>query len=285
MYGLTRGTMTLIGVAAAGFLLWLAAQFQAEGSTEYWIQRAVIAGAGLTIALSQLVGGWTKWGRPRLSGMVFLLGFVPALVVGGLVLLHMQPDGGFGSSWASDLGLGGIADDLGGLLPAIAFLIGLTFGLTFDTTGRRVRDADVDRDEVVEERGYAGPVPVASRDDDETVVTQSRYAGPVPVGHRDGEDDAEADRRYAGPVPVDRRDADEPVAAERDEVGARHPYRDVDDGDGVTRRSDRERDHVETRAARRDDHDVRDGDGRYRDSDREPAAETREPRRRGLFRR
>ncbi len=69
-----------------------------------------------------------------------MLGFLPALVAGALVLLAAQPDdGGFGAGWADAVGLGGLADDLDELVPAIAFALGLVFGLTFDTTGRRPR--------------------------------------------------------------------------------------------------------------------------------------------------
>src|SRR5918997_6352170 len=97
MYGLTRGTVTLLGAATAGFLLWLASQTDADGQGGYWTWVGLLAGAGLVMALSQLLGGWTKWGWPRLTVTVFLLGFLPALVVGGLVLLAAQPDGGWGA--------------------------------------------------------------------------------------------------------------------------------------------------------------------------------------------
>jgi hypothetical protein len=149
MYGLTRGTVTLIGVAAAGLLLYVASQFDVDTTGQYWAWIGFMAAAGLVIALSQLLGGWTKWGWPRLSGSVFLLGFLPALVVGGLVLLYAQPDGAFGQGWADDLGVDGLAQDLVSVLPAIAFGLGLVFGLTFDTTGPRVREVDVDDGRVV----------------------------------------------------------------------------------------------------------------------------------------
>ena len=147
MYGMTRATMTLLGAGVAGFLLWLASQTDADGTAGYWTWLGVIAAAGLVMALSQLLGGWTKWGWPRLSLPVFVLGFLPALVAGGLVVLYAQPDGGWGSGYAADLGLEGLAEDLTGVLPAIAFGLGLLFGFTFDTTGprttvRRVETAD-----------------------------------------------------------------------------------------------------------------------------------------------
>jgi hypothetical protein len=150
MYGLTRGTVTLIGAAAAGLLLYIASQFDVDSTGQYWAWIGLMAAGGLVIALSQLLGGWTKWGWPRVSGSVFLLGFIPALIVGGLVLLYAQPDGGvFGQGLADDLGVEGFAQDLVSVLPAIAFGLGLLFGLTFDTTGPRVREVDVEDGRVV----------------------------------------------------------------------------------------------------------------------------------------
>ena len=91
MIGITRGLATLIGAAVAGFLIWLAAQMGTGSASEYWANYGLIAAAGLTMALSQILGGWTKWGWPRLSAGVFLLGFLPVLLVGGWVLLARQP--------------------------------------------------------------------------------------------------------------------------------------------------------------------------------------------------
>ncbi len=84
MYGLTRATLTLIGVAVAGLLVWFATQVipdepSSASRGEYWAAMGLVAAAGLVIALSQLLGGWTKWGWPRISGNVFLLGFLPTL--------------------------------------------------------------------------------------------------------------------------------------------------------------------------------------------------------------
>jgi hypothetical protein len=192
--------MTLLGVAAAGVLLWLASQWEADGNAEYWTQMGLVAAAGLVMALSQLFGGWTKWGLPRISAGVFLLGFLPALVAGGLVLLDAQPDGGWGSGFAGDLGLSSLVEDLAGVLPAIAFLIGLTFGFVFDTTGPRVDD-DV---EVVEEHRTAYPVDRAATD---APVTAERRA----VVHDDDtvvdrERDVWVDRDRGGAVEGDRDD-------------------------------------------------------------------------------
>jgi hypothetical protein len=171
MYGLTRGTLTLLGAAAAGVLLWVASQVDADSLGGFWLFVGILAAAGLCIPLSQLLGGWTKWGWPRASLNVFLLGFLPVLIVGGLVILHAQPEDAMGSSWAGDIGLDGLAEDLTAILPAIAFAIGAFFGLVFDTTGPRIaRDEDV----AAERRGYAGPVPAERRRPADEPLTAER---------------------------------------------------------------------------------------------------------------
>jgi hypothetical protein len=152
MIGITRGISTLAGAAVAGILLWFATQIGTQTSTEYWSTYGLIAAAGLAMALSQILGGWTKWGWPRFSLGVFLIGFLPVLVAGGWVLLARQPaDWMNTSNWSRDLSIYGLVADVGNVLPAIAFGIGLTFGFSFDTAGPRrevvaeeqvVRDAD-----------------------------------------------------------------------------------------------------------------------------------------------
>ena len=181
MFGLTRGVSTLVGAGVAGFLIWLATQMGQGSSAEYWATYGLLAAAGLTMALSQIVGGWTKWGLPRLSAGVFLLGFLPVLVAGGWVLLARQPADFFNTSnWSRDLGIDGVVGSLGELLAAVAFGVGLVFGLTFDTAGPP-REVEVD----------------------ERAVAHTRPA-PVPVAR-----DADHDR-------VHTRDADEPLTAERE---------------------------------------------------------------------
>ena len=157
MIDITRGFSTLIGAAVAGFLIWLAAQMGDGSAGEYWATYGLIAAAGLTMALSQILGGWTKWGWPRLSTGVFALGFVPVLLVGGWVLLARQPADFFNTSnWSRDLGVDGVVGDLGELLAAVAFGIGLAFGLTFDTSGPR-------REVGVVEDVHRAPAPAVTR--------------------------------------------------------------------------------------------------------------------------
>jgi hypothetical protein len=165
MYGLTRGALTLVGVAVAGFLIWLGADaLPGDGGEtslgEFWWAAGFIAAAGLTMALSQLLGGWTKWGWPRISFNVLLLGFLPALIVGGWVVAAGEPgDAWLGShvrNWSDDIGVESLVGDLLKLWPAVAFGVGLTFGLIFDTTGPRTES-------VRWRRRHKVPAPAATR--------------------------------------------------------------------------------------------------------------------------
>lgn len=151
MYGLTRGVMTLIGAALAGGLIWLATWIGPMESTgQYWAAMGCVAGAGLVMALSQLAGGWTKWGLPSASPTVFAFAFVPALIAGGWILLAAQPEGSTARErildWSASIGISGLVSDLTTLVGAIAFGVGLVFGLVFDTTGPRYREEVVEHD-------------------------------------------------------------------------------------------------------------------------------------------
>jgi hypothetical protein len=145
MYGLTRGVMTLIGAALAGGLIWFATWLGPMDSTgEYWAAMGCVAGAGLVMALSQLAGGWTKWGRPAASPNVFAFAVLPALVAGGWILVAAQPEGSAARErvldWSASIGISGLVGDLTTFVGAIAFGLGLVFGLVFDTTGPRYRE-------------------------------------------------------------------------------------------------------------------------------------------------
>ena len=166
------------GAGIAGLLIWISTQI-GEGTTGgYWAVYGLVAGAGLTMALAQLFGGWTKWGLPRLSAGVFLVGFLPVLVCRGLGAAR-RPAGCqlVPASHRQLVGRHrdhGLVDDLRQYLGVLAFGLGLTFGFTFDTTGpavarttpaplpRRMADEPVDADAtaVLEPVEEPEPVPV-----------------------------------------------------------------------------------------------------------------------------
>jgi hypothetical protein len=136
-----RGLFTLLGVVAAGFLIWLATLFDLDATGEFWAAMGILAAAGFVLGFSQLLGGWTKWGMPVVSPGVFLFGFLPALILGGGILLATR-DTGQGtrdtvSGWAQDLGIEGFVRDMSVFQGAIALAIGLVFSFVFDTAGPR----------------------------------------------------------------------------------------------------------------------------------------------------
>ena len=145
MYGLTRATVTLIGAGIAGLLIWIASQIGESSNGEYWAAYGVVAGAGLVMAFSQLLGGWTKWGWPRISISVFLWAFIPVAIVVLWVVIFHQPHGGLGRNhirnWSDSIGVDGLVEDFEDYLGVLAFGLGLVFGFTFDTTGPIVRPA------------------------------------------------------------------------------------------------------------------------------------------------
>lgn len=203
---LVRALFTLIGVAVAGLLIWLAQTFDMSQTGEFWAAMGLIAAAGLALGLSQLFGGWTKWGLPVMSPGVFLLAFLPTGVVVGWILLATQPDGGWQqdrlAGWSSDLGITGFVNDMGTLPAALAMGLGIVFAFTFDTTGPRTRevherDVETVPDEDVHDYERRGEVvttrPAGEPVGDETVVDDRTM---VPAGERtDGIEIRDPNRR------------------------------------------------------------------------------------------
>jgi len=189
MYGLTRATTTLVFSAAAGFLIWLATQISKDQIGGYWARVGLVAGAGLLMALSQLLGGWTKWGWPRLSIAVFITAFIPVAIVSLWIVLAGEPGSGWFHnhvmSWSRDIHVSGSVTDLLYYIPVLAFGSGLVFGFSFDTTGPVVRDRDV-------------------------VVDRDRESVPVDNGRRG------LFGRRSATTTTDEPAADEPLTADRD---------------------------------------------------------------------
>jgi hypothetical protein len=182
MYGLTRGATTLIAAGVAGLLIWVATQISDSSNGGFWAVYGLIAAAGLLMALSQLLGGWTKWGVPRLSASVFLLAFIPVAIAGLWVVIAAQPHGSWLRHhilvWSGDIHVRGLVHDLKEYISVIAFGIGLVFGFSFDTSGPMAR-----------RRGTATPAaapgPVDRRATDEP-LTAERQAQPARTRTQDG---------------------------------------------------------------------------------------------------
>jgi hypothetical protein len=191
---LVRALFTLLGIAAAGLLIWLAHYFDLTSTSEFWYAMGLIAAAGLVLGLSQLFGGWTKWGIPVLSPGVFLFAFVPTLIVVGWVLLATQPDGGWQhgrfTGWSSDIGITGFVNDLGMFPAALAMGLGIVLAFSFDTTGpRRGEVIDREREVVPDEdvHDYSNNRVLTRTDSDADVVTTTPEGEPtetVPAAER-----------------------------------------------------------------------------------------------------
>jgi hypothetical protein len=192
MYGLTRATTTLIAAGVAGLLIWFATQVDDNTKGGFWAAYGLIAGAGLVMALSQLLGGWTKWGWPRLAATFFLIAFLPIAFVSLWIVVAAEPGNDWFHrhviSWSNDLHIHGLVNDLKEYVAVFAFGIGLVFGYSFDTTGPRVREG------VGATAAGAGAVP-------------ARRRGLFGRGRPTDADSA---------PPVANRDADAPLTADRD---------------------------------------------------------------------
>jgi len=190
MYGLTRATTTLVFSAGAGLLIWFATQISNDNIGGYWARVGLVAGAGLLMALSQLLGGWTKWGWPRLSIAVLITAFIPVAIVSLWIVLAGEPGSGWFHnhvmSWSRGIHVSGLVTDFLYYIPVLAFGTGLVFGFSFDTTGPVVRDRDV-------------------------IVDRDREAAPV-----DGRRGLFGRRRTVTPTTTDGQAADEPMTAERE---------------------------------------------------------------------
>jgi len=173
MRGLTRASTTLIAAGVAGLLIWLATHINGDDRGGFWAIYGLIAGAGLVMALSQLLGGWTKWGWPHLSVPFLLSAFVPIAVVSLWIILAAEPGNAWFHrhvlSWSNSIRIDGLVNDLKEYVPLFAFGIGLVFGYSFDTKPRtaairpattpmrkrrlfgRRSTTDVDRDGVADE--------------------------------------------------------------------------------------------------------------------------------------
>jgi hypothetical protein len=145
-HGPTRAVVTLLAAAVAGLLAWVTTNISDKSTGGYWAVYGILAGAGLVMALSQVIGGWTKRGRPTFSPTVFLVAFVPTAVAVLWIMAFHQPHmtlwRGNVTNWSGDLGITGLVRDMGrDLLPMLCFGLGLVFGFCFDTTGAMRRAA------------------------------------------------------------------------------------------------------------------------------------------------
>lgn len=175
LYDATRGLTTAAAAGLAGLLLWAATRVGQSTDGRFWAEMAIVAGAGLVVAASQHVGGWTKGLRLRLSPGTFVLGFLPVLVCVGWILMASQPGNGWNEgrivSWTGSIGLTGIVHDLGLWNGVLAFGFGLVLGLSVDTVPAAMV-TPVERPAATP----TAPAPVDRRATDEPLTAERRAA-------------------------------------------------------------------------------------------------------------
>jgi hypothetical protein len=133
--GSVRALMTLAAAGVAGFLLWLAAQFDLGTTGGYWAAFGIVAGCGLLLGLVALRG---YDGNPA---AMLVLAFLPVLVCSGWVLLYAQPEANWFRNhvraWSGDIGIGDVTSDVSTFVGVLAFGIGLVLAYTLEPARRR----------------------------------------------------------------------------------------------------------------------------------------------------
>jgi hypothetical protein len=175
-YDASRGLTLALAAALAGLALWGATQIGTQTTGRFWLAMAVVAGAGLLIALANHVGTWTKGLRMRLSPSTFVLAFLPVLVCVGWILLATQPGSGWQEgridSWSNSIGILGLVKSVALWHGVLAFGFGLMLGLSFDGVPAPAVEA---------EPAYAGPMGTrAPQTADEPVAAERRWTAKRP---------------------------------------------------------------------------------------------------------
>jgi hypothetical protein len=176
LYDASRGLTLALAAALAGLGLWGATQVGMQTTGRFWLSLAIVAAAGLVIALANHIGSWTKGLRLRLSPGTFVLAFLPVLVCAGWILLATQPGQGWEegrlASWSNSLGVLGVVHSLGLWRGVLAFGVGLLLGLSLDGVPAPADEGAAD-EPVTAERRYAADGATATPAD-ETATTRSR---------------------------------------------------------------------------------------------------------------
>jgi hypothetical protein len=186
IYDTSRGLTLALAAALAGLGLWGAAQIGTQTTGRFWLAMAIVAGAGLVIALANHVGTWTKGLTLRMSPGTFALAFLPVLVCVGWILLANQPGSGWQEgridSWSNSIGILGIVHSVGLWHGALAFGFGLMLGLSLDGVPAPAAETETADEPVAAERRWSarrqeGATPPAT-DPEETTRTRSRVPAP-----------------------------------------------------------------------------------------------------------
>jgi hypothetical protein len=153
----------LVGIAAAGVLIWVATKLGAYTTWRYWATIGVLAGAGMAFALTQRIayGAWAE-----ITPLAFLTALVVAVICAGWIAAVGQPLSNGArtdfTSWSGDMGIRGFVEHMARYVPVIAFGFG-TLIASLPTAVGRVRPAvaeppEAEREQPIVERRTA-PAP------------------------------------------------------------------------------------------------------------------------------
>jgi hypothetical protein len=161
----------LLGIFAAGALIWVATRVGGGATWRYWAVLGLLAAAGLVFALTQRTayGAWAE-----VTPLGFLLAFVVAVICIGWIAVAGQPHPNWFRdhvlSWSSDLGIRGFVESMTTYVSVMAFGFGALIASSPGAVRRPVPAA------------ATGPAPGAYRrpstaaDGDATVVQRREHA-------------------------------------------------------------------------------------------------------------
>jgi hypothetical protein len=157
MYDASRGLTLALAAALAGLALWGASEVGTQTTGRFWIAMAIVAGAGLVMALANHVGTWTKGLRMRVSPSTFVIAFLPVVVCVGWILIATQPGSGWQEGrldhWSNSIGIMGLVKTVALWHGVLAFGFGLVLGQCFDGVPAPAAE---------EVPAYAGAAPAAA---------------------------------------------------------------------------------------------------------------------------
>jgi hypothetical protein len=197
MYDASRGLTLALAAALAGLALWGASEVGTQTTGRFWVAMAIVAAAGLVMALANHVGTWTKGLRMRVSPSTFVLAFLPVLVCVGWILIATQPGSGWQEGrldhWSNSIGIMGLVKSVALWHGVLAFGFGLVLGQCFDGVPAPAAE---------EAPAYARAAPAADRAPaDEPVTAERRWTA--------------ARREPAAPPPEEAPATEEPTRMRR----------------------------------------------------------------------
>jgi hypothetical protein len=106
----------LLGVAAAGALIWYAGRFNASTEHDYWISLGLVSAAGVVFGLGLLVFD---------ANLAMMIVAIVATLVVVWIALASQPTHGHVTNWSNSLGIGSVVRDLGMHVTVLGFAAGV----------------------------------------------------------------------------------------------------------------------------------------------------------------